>query len=95
MKIFSFKADVRTAFNTCKRVLMDLDCEIEIESCEQGIIEAKMPGSLFAYGYNITIKIKNSELHIISETLGIQIIDWGTNKENEDAIAQDIAKLLK
>jgi hypothetical protein len=95
LKTFRHNTDRKTAFNACKKALTDLECNISLASFEQGDIEAKKPGGLLSYGNKITIEVNSTELHVISDTLGIQLIDWGTNTENEDKIIQSIAKLLK
>ncbi|NEW79876.1 MAG: hypothetical protein GZ086_10735 [Gelidibacter sp.] len=58
-----------------------------------------MKGSFFSYGQSIEIKVEDaekgkSEIVFISNSVGIQIIYWRTNTDNENEIAQRIKDSL-
>lgn len=87
------------AFKICEQILLDLNCDITSSFETSGLIEAKMKGSFFSYGHSIEIEIintinENIEIIIISYSVGIQIIDWGTNTDNENEILQLIKEAL-
>ena len=78
------KSDV---FNQCLRAIHELDSTVTYEDFTSGVIEASLKGNLLAFGHYLEFKVKEKrgfvELEINSETKGVQIIDWGTNEENE------------
>lgn len=95
MKTFKFNSDNSTAFNACKHILQELNCDIIVESIDQGIIEARKPGSLLAFGHNLKIILLNNELTVSVDTIGIQVIDWGSNAKIEELFIGKIAEILQ
>ncbi|MCU0361473.1 MAG: hypothetical protein MUF75_12315 [Bacteroidia bacterium] len=90
----------KSVFDVCKKVLKDFDCELISSQYEAGTIQAKRGGGLLTYGHRITVKleeIKNGKIKIsvTSTTVGIQLIDWGTNSDNENEILEEIANYLR
>lgn len=99
MKSKSFNATKKTAFEVCKRTLYDLDCDIISTDLLSGTIEAKKRGGLLSYGNKINIVVKSIntgkiKVSVSSNSIGVQIIDWGTNSENENKLIELITNLL-
>jgi hypothetical protein len=95
MKTFRFNSDISTAFNSCKHLLQELNCDIIVESIYQGIIEARKPGSLLAFGHNLKITLLKNELTVCADTIGIQVIDWGSNAKIEELFIEKIAEIIQ
>jgi hypothetical protein len=100
MKSKSFSTTKKTAFEVCKRTLYDLDCDIISTDLSSGTIEAKKGGGLLSYGHKIRIVVKTIEtgkikISVSSNSVGVQIIDWGTNSENEDELIELITNSLR
>lgn len=84
-------------FETCKKVLNDLNYSIVYENYHLGEIQAEKGGAILTFGHKIIIEIKKyneitTTIFVKSNTIGIQIIDWGTNKENENELIELISK---
>lgn len=95
--IYTTKED---AFRICKKALKEYNCDIVNSDFALGEINAKKEGSFFSYGHEINVNIKTIEndkieIAVSSNSVGIQIIDWGTNSENEEKIIDIITKSLK
>lgn len=100
MRSKSLTVTKKTAFEICKKALKEFECEIVNSDFSEGIIEAKKKGNLFSFGHRIYVSIKiidydKVNLSVSSNSVGIQLIDWGTNSENEDELMKTIANLLK
>lgn len=77
-----------TAFNLCKKAAAEYDCSIVSEDFSTGQLNLKKAGGFFSYGNQINIAVLPIEqnvtkIEIQSNSVGIQIIDWGTNNEIE------------
>ena len=99
MKSKSFPLSKRAVFNACLAALKELHCDVESEDYHGGVIKASKQGGLLSYGHriNITVKTTDSEktrIRVTSECTGIQVVDWGTNSENEVQIVETIASAL-
>lgn len=99
MKQKKYKYSKNKIFKVCEQALANFEAKIEVSDDKSGVIEAKKGSNLFSYGNKIVIEIdqnnKEFEVRIYSKSIGIQIIDWGTNQENENEIFQIIDNLLK
>lgn len=100
MKSKSFNITKQTAFETCKKVLNESDCTIISTNFTTGEIEAKKGGNFLSYGHKLIITIKsiNSskiKISISSSSVGVQIIDWGTNADNEDELIGLISNSIR
>lgn len=96
MKSKSFNTTKKTAFEVCKKTLTDFECEILSSDFSSGTIEAKRGGGLFSYGHTITVVVKTGDngktkISVSSNSVGVQIIDWGTNSENENELIELIS----
>lgn len=99
MRRKKFNATKRRLFETAIRVLKKMDGVITFENLTTGLIKAELPGGLMSYGNDIRISIKSTPdnkntVSVISRSTGIQIIDWGTNTENEEKIINRINSAL-
>lgn len=93
MKSKSFNTTKKTAFEVCKKALKDFECEIVSSDITSGTIEAKKGGGLLSYGHKISVAVKTIDsgkikVSVSSNSVGVQIIDWGTNSENEDELIE-------
>jgi hypothetical protein len=93
MKSKSFNTTKKTAFEVCKKTLKNFECEILSSDFTSGTIEAKRGGGLLSYGHNITVAVRTSDngkikISVSSNSVGVQIIDWGTNSENENELIE-------
>jgi hypothetical protein len=96
MKSKSFNTTKKTAFEVCKRSLIDFECEILSSDFYAGTIEAKRGGGLLSYGHNISVVVKTNnngkiKISVSSNSVGVQIIGWGTNSENENGLIRLIS----
>ncbi len=66
---------------------------------EEKVLSGEKEGSMFSFGERIQIKIssitkKDFEVEIKSESsFPLQIVDWGTNKQNVDLLLIEINKM--
>jgi hypothetical protein len=100
MKSKLFTENKRTVFNGCLTALGNLDCDIESDDFAAGKITASMSGSLLSYGHNLEIIIKTADnnktkVSVTSSSIGIQVIDWGTNSNNEEDFITELTNVLK
>jgi len=87
-------------YNECKRVLSSLNCKILNSDFSSGQIEAKKSGNWFSYGNQINIEVRangleKAELYISSDSVWVQIFDWGTNDEIENKIVELVLESLQ
>lgn len=73
-------------------ILVNLEYKITDNGTDQdGSIVLSKGMSIFSYGeriiLQITAQVNKYHITIQSESIGIQIIDWGNNAENEEQIA--------
>ena len=99
MKSKSFNTSKKTAFEVCKETLNDFECEIISANFSKGTIDAKRGGGLLSYGHTISVVVNSSEngkikISVSSNSVGVQIIDWGTNSMNEDELIELITNSL-
>lgn len=95
-----FDISKNSAFTVCKKALKEFNCDLVKSNYSTGIIEAEKGSSLLSFGSKIIISLKPSgnekiKISIKSSSLGIQIIDWGTNSENEVRIIDIIANKIR
>ena len=100
MKSKSFSISKQIVYDVCLTALEQLKCQIVSKDFNSGVIKAKKGGNLLSYGHTIDISIKTTapqktEINITSKSVGIQVIDWGTNSKNEEDIIQSIATIIK
>lgn len=93
MKNKSFNTSKKTAFEVCKKALKDFECEILFSDFSSGKIKAKKSGGLLSYGHSINIAVNSTnngkvKVSVVSNSVGIQIIDWGTNSDNEHELIE-------
>ena len=94
-----FNTSFESAFLDCKNILTHNKCEIVSTNFAEGEINAKKNGSLFSYGHEIKILLEkigteHTNITITSNSVGIQIIDWGTNVENENEIMKKLLNTI-
>ncbi len=100
MKNKSFSISKQIAYNACLTVLGQPRYQITSKDFNGGIIKASKGGNLLSYGNTIDISIKTTEtqkteVSVTSNSVGIQIIDWGTNSDNEKEIIEAIIQIIK
>lgn len=96
MKSKNFNTTKKNAFEVCKKTLTEFECEILDSDFSLGTIESKRVGGLLSFGHNISVVVKTCdkgkiEISVSSKSVGIQIIDWGTNLENENELIELIS----
>lgn len=100
MKYKDFYITKKIAFEACKTALKKFHCNITYSDILDGIIESKKEGNILSFGHNIKIHIKSikensQKISISSNSIGVQIFDWGTNSKNEDKLMDIITNLLR
>lgn len=100
MKYVNLNLSKDKAFDVCKNALNIFECEIIENNFSTGEIYAQKGGGFLSYGHKITINLSSLEIHktkisISSNSIGIQIFDWGTNSENESEIIKLITNHSK
>jgi len=95
IKVTIHETDKQRVFHKCIEALKSINARNINKFIDEGYITAKLSGTLFAFGYNIKIDIesctKNSyKIVVSSKCIGIQIIDWGINKEIEEKLIKKI-----
>lgn len=100
MKSKIFDTNKKIVFEVCKKALYDFECEIVSSDITSGTIKAKRGGGILSYGHNIIVSITTINNGIInvtvsSNSIGIQILDWGTNSENENELIELISKSFR
>ncbi len=99
MKSKYFSTSKRRAFDACLTALRQLECPVKSADYSNGLIEAEKKGGLLSYGHAIEITVKATEsartkVSVTSSSVGVQVIDWGTNSNNEDEIISAIVRAL-
>lgn len=94
-----FKNQRKIVFDTCLRVVKELGLDVTHASNKRGIINAETQLSLWSWGENIQIKIREkspneTEVMVESDSIG-QLIDWGKNESNEMKIITQLGNALK
>ena len=94
------KTNKKNAYQSSIEILNFFECDIVSSNFDKGLIEAKMRGNIFSYGHEIKIKINSLdiqkvELKIKSNSVGLQVIDWGTNSENEEKLMNELINKFK
>jgi len=87
-------------FEGCLFALEELECDVKSENFSSGKISASMSGGLLSYGHKLEITIKTTDnnrtkVSVTSSSVGIQVIDWGTNSDNEDEFMTELTHALK
>ena len=100
MKSKIFSESKQVVFNSCMTALSQIGCTIKSNNFQKGTIDASKTGSLLSYGHKLNISIHTTENHkvkvmVTSTSLGIQIIDWGTNSSNEEELISFLIAMLK
>lgn len=95
MEVILYKTNKQSIFHRCIEALKSINARDINKFLDEGYISAKLSGTFFAFGYDIKIAIescaKNSyKVVVSSKCIGIQIIDWGTNKEIEENLIKKI-----
>ncbi len=88
MEYVNLNLSKEKAFDVCRNALNIFECEITENDLSSGEICAKKSGGFLSYGHKIIVNLNNVEHHktkisVSSNSIGVQIIDWGTNSENE------------
>lgn len=96
MKSKSFNTTKRAAYDACKEALEEFECELISSNFQSGEIVAKKPGGLLSYGHNIYLHIKKNitgkiKITVFSTSIGVQLVDWGTNSVNEKEFLEIIS----
>lgn len=100
MKSENFNTTKQTAFDTCKKVLIGSNCKIISSDFATGEIEAKKSGNFLSYGHKLRIAVETTDsgktkISVSSSSVSIQIIDWGTNSNNENELIELISNSLR
>jgi len=86
-------------FDNVLEVLTKNDFYIKESSKAQKYITANKKGSFFSYGETIEITFEkfqtSTKVSVNSFSMGIQLIDWGGNNENEELIIKEMKKHFK
>lgn len=96
----TFNISFESAINECKNTLENTDFKIVSINLKDGIINVKKNGGFFSYGHNVLIHLdkigsEQIKISITSKSIGIQIIDWGTNDENENEIMEKLLNIIE
>lgn len=99
MKNITINSTKTFTFEICKKALIEFDCNIIESNLKTGKITARKGGNFFSFGHEIdifieSIEVNTVEVNIFSNSVGIQIFDWGTNLENESKIIDMLKKSL-
>jgi hypothetical protein len=85
-------------FDNIIRILRRKGFAIKEGNQRRGYITANKKSSFMSYGETIEITFRNlgraTEVSINSYAKGIQIFDWGVNKENERIIKKALREVL-
>ncbi|MCB0396895.1 MAG: hypothetical protein KDD36_09590 [Flavobacteriales bacterium] len=92
-----FHTPKNTVFTVCKKALIELGFALEVSDFENMTITASSKTSFFSWGEDIQIILESSntnstEVKVVS-TSKAQLIDWGKNADNEQAIMNKIKEL--
>lgn len=86
-----------TVFESTIEILTANEFDIKESNQEERFIIATKGVSFLSYGESIEINFKrnrnSTKVSIHSYSKGIQVIDWGTNKENEKLISSELKKI--
>ncbi|MBN1922797.1 MAG: hypothetical protein JW892_16225 [Anaerolineae bacterium] len=82
-----------------EQALLKIGAKISDSDPSSGSIKAKRGVSLKSWGDNITISIARSQsgchVDVLSEcALPTQVIDWGSNENNIQKLAQELSSIL-
>lgn len=96
MKSKSFSTTKRDVFDACKEALDEFECDLISSNFQRGEIVAKKSGGILSYGHKINLAIKKNntgkiKVSVSSTSVGVQIVDWGTNTENEEELLEIIS----
>ena len=99
MRSRRFQVTKGLAFDTCKKALRTFDCEITSSDINVGEIEAKKGGNFLSFGHKLKVTIKETKgnglrISVFSNSVGPQVIDWGTNSDNEEKLLKIITAAL-
>lgn len=84
-------------FAACKRALSELDFSIEFVDKNEGTLSASTSTSFFSWGETIDINVQRSGRGtkvIVDSNSKAQLISWGKNDDNEEAILNKIEEIL-
>ncbi|MEQ8624236.1 MAG: hypothetical protein RJQ00_05260 [Vicingaceae bacterium] len=91
--------NINSLYEVAEEALINLDINIDNWSFEEGIINASTKTSLLSWGEEITIRFRKVNLNQtkveVTSISNAQLIDWGTNSENENGIIDEFNRILK
>lgn len=95
-----FLKSKQTVYDACLTALGKLNCKMVSKDFNDGLIKAEKGMGLLSYGHVLSISIQSkesqkTEVRVTSKSIGIQIIDWGTNSGNEEEIIKLIISIIK
>jgi hypothetical protein len=99
MRRRKFKHSKKTLLIAAEKAIKKLNGEIVHVDHDKGIMDADIPGNLLTYGHEVRITVKPTpdkmnSVSVTSKSMGIQIIDWGTNANTEEDIIKKINSLI-
>lgn len=100
MRQSTFHHSKKKVFEAVKKAADSLELEVRNESSADGTLSLFSNGGLFSYGNKIRVEVKLSEpsksvLKVSSESAAaIQLVDWGTNRELESSIINQVKTIL-
>lgn len=99
MKTATIAASRTEVFEAAKTACKRLGLSIESSDSQKGRIRAFHSGNLLSFGNEITVNISTKErkstIRISSKSAAaIQVIDWGTNKDLELNLRDEIKAIL-
>jgi hypothetical protein len=91
----TFPASTVNVFQACEKAVPQCGFKIASASPEAGQIQARSKMGFRSWGENITISVSpEGRVDINSSCRGIQMVDYGKNKANVDALFSALASTL-
>jgi hypothetical protein len=92
-----FNRGFEEVYSACKKALHDLDITIDSSNKPHGTINGSTSGGFLSWGENIEITVAGNNRHTtvtVDSSSKAQLVDWGTNSENEENILDTIEEIL-
>ncbi|MBK7129072.1 MAG: hypothetical protein IPM74_03720 [Crocinitomicaceae bacterium] len=94
-----FKNSYNIVYVNCHKTAIQLGFKINKEDIGTGIIKFKIGASLWSFGENFVVQISEMKNETVVEVssegkVGLQIYDWGKNKENIEQFFETITEQL-
>ena len=98
MEAIVIKRNYNESFDSILRILKKHGFAVKESNRHRGYITANKRSSLMSYGETIEITFRNvlkgTEISINSYAKGLQIFDWGVNRQNERLIKNALREVI-